>query len=150
MNLLQMKRTNSQSGIVAVEFALLSWLLFAIIFAIINLSILLFDKAVITNAAREGARWASIHSSSGTCSTNTITTTDPCGIANGYAKQYLISFAAVTASPSTSFTSAGYSTGALQTITVTYNFTGTGIDFMKAFFNNISPQIIGVSSMYHE
>ena len=38
------------------ETALILFLLFALLFGIVEFSVLLFDKAVITNAAREGAR----------------------------------------------------------------------------------------------
>lgn len=39
-----------------VEFALVAPLLFILLFGIIEFSILLFDKAMLTNASREGAR----------------------------------------------------------------------------------------------
>lgn len=149
-----MKKASSQKGEEALEFALLSWLLFAIMFAIINFGILLFDKAVITNAAREGARWASVNSTTtygNTCSTSTATTTDPCGVANTYVKNYLISFDNGTAPQTTQWTTSGtYVTGELETIQVNYTFTGVGIGFMTAFFNNTSRQLVGLSSMYHE
>ena len=48
----------SEKGVSAVEFALIAPLLFVLTFGIIEFSLLLFDKAVLTNAAREGARAA--------------------------------------------------------------------------------------------
>jgi Flp pilus assembly protein TadG len=50
-----MKMTN-QKGAAAIEFAVILPLLLVIIFGIIEFSVYFFDKAVITNASREGAR----------------------------------------------------------------------------------------------
>lgn len=47
---------HSEKGASAVEFALVLPLLLGLTFGIIEFGILLFDKAVITNASREGAR----------------------------------------------------------------------------------------------
>jgi Flp pilus assembly protein TadG len=46
----------SQRGVAAVEFALICSLLFLLVFGIIEFSIMLYDKAMLTNASREGAR----------------------------------------------------------------------------------------------
>ena len=46
----------SEHGASAVEFAIVLPLLLVLVFGIIEFSIFLFDKAVITNASREGAR----------------------------------------------------------------------------------------------
>ncbi len=45
-----------ESGSAAVEFAVISVVLIAVLFGIIEFGILLFDKHVLTNASREGAR----------------------------------------------------------------------------------------------
>lgn len=50
------KRFQSEKGASAVEFALMLPLLVLLVFGIIEFSVLLFDKAVVTNASREGAR----------------------------------------------------------------------------------------------
>ena len=49
-------KIKSENGASAVEFALVMPLLFVLIFGIIEFGIFLYDKAVITNASREGAR----------------------------------------------------------------------------------------------
>lgn len=49
-------KITSENGASAVEFALVLPLLLLITFGIIEFSVLLYDKAVITNASREGAR----------------------------------------------------------------------------------------------
>ena len=46
----------SQRGAAAVEFAVVLPLLLVLLFGIVEFSILLFDKALLTNASREGAR----------------------------------------------------------------------------------------------
>jgi len=50
------KRLRCQKGVAAVEFAIILPLLMIIIFGIIEFGLLLYDKQVITNASREGAR----------------------------------------------------------------------------------------------
>lgn len=51
----------SEKGVSAVEFALIAPLLFVLTFGIIEFGILLFDKAVVTNASREAARAAVVY-----------------------------------------------------------------------------------------
>ncbi len=51
-----MKRLKLQTGSNIVEFALIMPLLLVLVFGIIDFGLALFDKAVITNASREGAR----------------------------------------------------------------------------------------------
>ena len=45
-----------QKGAAAVEFALILPVLLLVFFGIVELSLALYDKAIITNASREGAR----------------------------------------------------------------------------------------------
>ncbi len=49
--------TTSQRGSAAVEFALVLPVLIVLLFGIIEFGIILYNKAVITNASREGARY---------------------------------------------------------------------------------------------
>lgn len=53
---MQMKRIFSEKGAVAVEFAVIAVLLLTLIFGAIDFGLLFYNKQVITNAAREGAR----------------------------------------------------------------------------------------------
>lgn len=53
----------SESGVAAVEFALVSPVLILLFFVIIEFSIVLYDKAIITNASREWARSATVYNS---------------------------------------------------------------------------------------
>ncbi len=50
------KRLRCQKGVAAVEFAIILPVLLLIIFGIIEFGLLLYDKQVINNASREGAR----------------------------------------------------------------------------------------------
>lgn len=49
-------KLRNQKGAAMVEFAVIAPLLFIILFGIIEFSILMYDKAMLTNASREGAR----------------------------------------------------------------------------------------------
>lgn len=51
-----MRRRRQQRGSEIVEFAITALLLFLLLFGIVEFSVVLYDKATITNAAREGAR----------------------------------------------------------------------------------------------
>ena len=52
------KLIRSTRGAAAVEFAIVAPLLFVLIFGIIEFGAILYNKSVITNASREGARYA--------------------------------------------------------------------------------------------
>jgi Flp pilus assembly protein TadG len=139
------KLINQYQGAAMVEFALILPVFLLILFGIINYSILLFDQAIITNAAREGARWGSIHTTQTTtavCSSSAAGTTDPCGIANRYASTGLISFGSSTVSASS--TGDGTS-GSEVTVTMTYQYTGLGYS-LTSFDNQLSAKAV----MYHE
>jgi Flp pilus assembly protein TadG len=51
-----MRARSLQHGLALAEFAIVSGLLFLILFGIVEFSVALFDQATITNASREGAR----------------------------------------------------------------------------------------------
>ncbi len=52
-----------QRGVSAVEFALILPLLVILLFGIVEFSLILYNKQVITNASREGARFGIVYSS---------------------------------------------------------------------------------------
>ena len=140
-----MKSIKKPAGAAMLEFALILPIFLAILFGVINYSILLFDQAVITNAAREGARWASINTTSTTqanCSSSVTGTTDPCGIANDYAKSVLITLGGGTLTS----TSIGVGTkGSVVTVSVTYDYSGIGYGVV-----NLNRQLTAQAVMYHE
>jgi Flp pilus assembly protein TadG len=121
---------NSERGSVAVEFALLVPVLFLILFGIINFGVLMYNQAVITNAAREGARWAAIHTTTtyGLSCTNaySLAPVDPCQTAYSYAYQNLISFGGNYLLTAVYVPSVNFDSGTAQTVTVSYTYTGIG------------------------
>ena len=54
-----------QKGVAAVEFAIILPLLLMLLFGMIEFGIILYDKAMITNASREGARAGIVFASGG-------------------------------------------------------------------------------------
>lgn len=104
----------SPNGTAAVEFALILPILVLLVFGIIEFSLLLYDKAVITNASREGAR-------AGIVAQNPrVTGPQITDIVNKYCKNYLITFGA-TNDPGTKITP-GTNFGDNLTVTVTYSY----------------------------
>jgi len=145
-----LKAYSTPRGAAAVEFALILPLLLLLVFGIINYGALMYDQSVITNAAREGARWAAINASaaSGSGCTNSfsVTPADPCQVAYSYAYDRLISFNGVR-SPQVSFlASSGFGTGAPQAVTVTYSYKGIGWFFGEQNLKTYSHK----SVMIHE
>ena len=139
---------DSDSGVAAVEFALILLPLLLIIFGIINFGILLTNQSIITNAAREGARWASIHSTAtyGTGCTNSysLTPVDPCQVAYTYASAKLINFSNRATLQASITSPALYTRGAPQSISVVYVYKEVG------WVLGISKQYSALSVMLHE
>jgi Flp pilus assembly protein TadG len=138
------------NGTAVVEFALVLPLLLLLVFGTINFGALMYDQSVITNAAREGARWAAVHSSatSGSSCSNSFSSApaDPCQVAYSYAHNRLISFNGVR-SPQVSFVAvSGFGTGAPQAVTVTYSYKGIGWFFGEKSLSTYSQ----TSVMIHE
>ena len=150
LNKLMRHRLESERGSVAVEFALLVPVLFLILFGIINFGVLMYNQAVITNAAREGARWAAIHTTatSGTSCTNAYSASpiDPCQTAYSYAYQNLISFGGNYLLTAIYVPSANFNAGAQQSVTARYTYTGIGWFFGQ----QAATQYSSTAVMLHE
>lgn len=119
----------SEKGVSAVEFALIAPLLFVLTFGIIEFGILLFDKAVVTNASREGARAAIVHHE--LYNEDDTTTYDPVDVnkitevVEKYTDQYLISLggsSSLTIHPPLYEPSGFPESGGDVTIRLTYNY----------------------------
>jgi Flp pilus assembly protein TadG len=123
---------NKQKGVAAVEFALVLPLLLLIIFSTVELGIALYDKAVITNASREGARYGSV------LRNPKYTATDITNVVKSYASNYLLTFGTQTGTqPLLSVNVAQRATGAFGTplsVTVSYTYTGLGLGRMLSVF----------------
>jgi Flp pilus assembly protein TadG len=110
-----MKRLRLQTGANLVEFALVTPLLLILVFGIADMSLALFDKAVITNASREGARNGMVFK------VPRLTDTEIRTIVNSYCSTYLVTFGTSTPTTSISRTGTGQDSG--DTLTVTVRFT---------------------------
>ena len=78
-------KTKNQRGVAAVEFALILIPLVLLVFGTIEFSTLLYDKAVITNASREGARAGIVFSTADVSDADIVT------VVNNYCSDHMIS-----------------------------------------------------------
>ncbi len=108
------RRFSSQQGASLVEFALVLPLLMIILWGMVEFGLLLYNKQVITNASREGAR-AGIVAQSPRVTAGEIAT-----VVNNYCATYLVTFGGGALSVSSSST--GTSFGDPLTVTVTYPY----------------------------
>ncbi len=112
-----------EQGAVAIETALIFPILVVLLFGIIEFSIVLYNKAMVTNASREGARAGIVYSPDPANpkaalhpSDSVITQT-----VNNYLNNYLISFGG-TSQPTVKIERAGDSPGDPLTVDVTYGY----------------------------
>lgn len=118
MNRMRPIHRTSRGG-AAVEFAIVLPLLLLIIFSTIEFSLALYDKAVITNAAREAARAGVV------VRTTRLTNAQIEAKALSYAADRLVSFG--SGAPTVAVNNGGGVSGANLTVTVNYTFTGLGL-----------------------
>ncbi|EDT39225.1 TadE/TadG family type IV pilus assembly protein [Burkholderia ambifaria] len=105
-------------GVVSLEFALMLPFLLMVLIGIIDVSLLLCDKAVITNASREAARAGVV------LRVPMLTTTQIANVALSYTQNSLVSGGSATA-PTVAVTQAnGTTAGTALTVTVTYTYSG--------------------------
>jgi Flp pilus assembly protein TadG len=76
----------SEQGAAAVEFAVVAVLFLTIVFGIIELGILMFDKHILTNASREGARAGVV------MRVPRVSDAEIVGKVEGYASDFMITF----------------------------------------------------------
>lgn len=81
-----LRRARRDQGAALVEMAIVSSLLFAMLFGIFQISIALYAYNYVNEAAREGARWAIVRG--GVCSTNTPNL-DHCGATSADIQTYV-------------------------------------------------------------
>jgi Flp pilus assembly protein TadG len=110
-----MKTTiKNQRGVAAVEFALILFPLVLLVFGTIEFSTLLYDKAMITNASREGARAGIVYSYPDRIADGEIV-----NVINTYCGDHMISLGG-DSSVSTTITRAGNASGDTLTVRVSY------------------------------
>ena len=112
----------AQGGAAAVEFALVLPILLLLVFAILELGLLLYNKAVITNASREAARYGVV------MRTPKHTSGEIEQKALDYCSNFLVSLSpSANPDPIVSIDGAGESFGQPLTVTVNYTFSGLGL-----------------------
>jgi Flp pilus assembly protein TadG len=118
-----MKRMNmkNQKGAAAVEFAIVLPLLVIMLFGIIEFGLILYDKAVVTNASREGARAGIVYRTTASGDYSPLTDTDITNIVNNYCQNKLVTFGSSN-NATTTITRNGGSPGGDLTVNVAYHY----------------------------
>ena len=113
------EKIKSEKGAAMVEFAIVLPLLLMLVFGMIEFSIMFYDKAVITNASREGARAGIVYSYP-----NRITDGEIEATVVNYVSDKLITFSATppSAEDLTTVTGQCSNAGDVVTVTVTYPY----------------------------
>ena len=106
----------NQTGASAVEFAIVLPILVLLVFGIIEFSVALYDKAMITNASREGARAAIVFR------VPPVTDDEITNVVNTYLGNNLITFGG-PATPITTVTRNGSNPGDELKVVVDYTYT---------------------------
>jgi Flp pilus assembly protein TadG len=117
-------RRQAQQGAAAVEFALILPILLLVFFGMIELSLALYDKAILTNASREGARAGIVLSSP------KMTDAQIRAVVLNYTNGSLISLGTATAPTVTVVQSNPASFPNALRVTVSYTFKGLGVGTM--------------------
>jgi Flp pilus assembly protein TadG len=112
------------------------------VFGMVEFSLMLYDKAVITNASREAAR-AGIVASSPKLTMGQIQT-----VATNYCSTSLISLGAA-AVPTVTVTGSGGGYGTALSVTVSYVYSSTGVLSFFGLFNS-TLNLTATSVMNHE
>ncbi|WP_321858261.1 TadE family protein [Burkholderia cenocepacia] len=111
-------RARRARGVVSLEFALMLPFLLMVLIGIIDVSLLLCDKAVITNASREAARAGVV------LRVPMLTTTQIANVALNYTQNSLVSGGTATPPTVTVTQANGTTAGTALTVTVTYTYSG--------------------------
>jgi len=109
-------RSRGETGASAVEFAIILPVLLLLVFGIIEFSVALYDKAMITNASREGARAGIVFR------VPSVTDGEITNVVDTYLGSSLITFGTAAAA-STTVTRGGYNPGDELKVTVDYTYT---------------------------
>lgn len=142
-----MKLERTQNGASTVEFAMILPFLLVMIFGIMEFGLLLYDKAVITNASREAARSGIAYK------TPKLTTTEIQAVATNYTTNYLISSQSATITVNVTSPTPETS-GTPLTVNVTYPYTFFVFGSLyNAYMNGSISSVITLSAttvMNHE
>jgi Flp pilus assembly protein TadG len=109
---------SDERGVAALEFVLVFPFLMTVLFGIVDTSLLLCDKAVISNASREAARAGVV------VRVPQMAASDIANVALAYAQSNLVTGGAATTPTVNVEQSSGTSPGSPLTVTVTYTYEG--------------------------
>ena len=107
----QALRRKKQEGASLVEFSVIAPLFVVLLFGLVEFGMAIYDKGVLTNASREGARFGVVYSNPRKTATEI-----------GNKVQTYLTNAGFTDTASINVTGAGGSSGASLTVTVTYPY----------------------------
>ena len=110
--------TTDERGVAALEFVLVFPFLMTVLFGIVDTSLLLCDKAVITNASREAARAGVV------VRVPQLSASEVSNVALAYAQNNLVTGGKATTPTINVDQSAGTSPGSPLKVTVTYTYDG--------------------------
>ncbi len=131
------RRISDQRGSTAVEFALILPILVVLLFGIVEFGLILYNKAVITNASREGARYGIVFRGP---TVPPVTCADITGIITTYTSGNLVTFAPTVPGVSIVYSpgSCSPTPGTPLTVTVSYPY-----DYLllPSFVAGLTPQI---------
>ncbi|MBW9107716.1 pilus assembly protein [bacterium M00.F.Ca.ET.228.01.1.1] len=132
-----------EAGVAVVEFGLILPLLLLLVFGMVEFSIALYDKAVITNASREAARAGVMYK------VPPLTPAQITTVAQNYASTYLITFGTSTPVSVAVDQSSGTTTGQPLKVTLTYSYSGVGLGSIVTQLVGSVP-ITAVTTMNYE
>ena len=87
-----MMRPRNERGAAAIEFAVVLPLLLMLVFGIIEFGLLLYNKAMITNASREAARAGIVFDTDGNGDLDRLSKEEIESIVEAYCQDYLVTF----------------------------------------------------------
>jgi len=109
-------RLQDEKGAAMVEFSIILPLLAVLLFGVVEFSLLLYNKQVITNASREGARAGIV------AQAPRLTLAEIQQVVNDYSGSHLITFGTASAPVTTIDNSGGTAFGDDLTVTVSYKY----------------------------
>ena len=128
-------RVRNEKGGSLVEFAIILPILLIIIFGIIEFGILLFDKAMITNASREGARAGIVFNFDPSGPTR-ISDGEITSIVRAYCEQHVVSLGGGSGLQIPAPVRTGSQEGASLTVTVNYQYRFLVLSNLMALFGD--------------
>jgi hypothetical protein len=139
------KTRKRHRGSAAVEFAIILPILIVLLFGIVEFGLMLYDKAVITNASREGARYGILFRNPG----HEVTCSDITGVITAYTADRLVTFGS-DASVNTDYPSGCSPTsGSDLTVRVSYHY---GYLVLPGFVGSLAGPVnlVGQTTMVKE